>query len=115
MTTGVTWERRKHERVEKKLPVHVRLGRQVERHPAEILNIGAGGVYIKTELEVDTNDLVSIYLNIPEEPEPIYVYGTVVRVDARGYGVSFIRISEITAELIAYLIRKWQSEGAPPA
>jgi hypothetical protein len=60
-----------------------------------------------------TNDLLTIDLDVAGEKEPIYVYGTVVRNDARGAGVSFVRISEITSDLIGYLIRKWKKESAP--
>lgn len=101
-------DRRKHERVTKSLPVGVRLDRSGPRYEGELVNIGAGGVLLKTELTVVTNDLITIELNIEGEREPIAVYGTVVRSDPRGVGVSFVRISEITSDLIAYLVRKWQ-------
>jgi PilZ domain len=106
-------ERRRHARLKKTLPVHVRLDRQAERHTAAILNIGAGGVLLQTDLDMTTNDLLTIELDLAGESQPISVYGTVVRSDARGIGVAFVRISEITSELIAYLIRKWEREGAP--
>src|SRR3979409_1021211 len=106
-------ERRRHDRVAKALPVHVHRERAPESFPGEIVNIGAGGVLLRTDLKIGTNDLVSIDLDIDGESEPIYVYGTVVRNDARGLGVSFVRISEVTADLISYLIRKWQRDGAP--
>ena len=108
-------DRRQHDRVAKALPVHVHRERSPESYPGEIVNIGAGGVLLRTALPIGTNDLVSIDLDIDGEPDPIYVYGTVVRNDARGFGVSFVRISEVTADLISYLIRKWQRDGAPAA
>jgi hypothetical protein len=114
-STGTGAERREYDRVAKALPVHVRRDRAPESFPGEIVNIGAGGVLLRTELPIGTNDLVSIDLQIDGEPDPITVYGTVVRNDARGFGVSFVRISEVTADLIAYLIRKWQRDGAPAA
>ncbi len=110
---GSPIERRKHQRLRKSLPVHVRIGRDGARREAEILNIGAGGVLLRTELEPVTNDQVIIELDLAGEPKPISVYGTVVRSEARGVGISFVRISEITSELIAYLIRKWEREGTP--
>jgi hypothetical protein len=106
-STGTGAERREYDRVAKALPVHVRRDRAPESFPGEIVNIGAGGVLLRTELPID--------LQIDGEPDPITVYGTVVRNDARGFGVSFVRISEVTADLIAYLIRKWQRDGAPAA
>ena len=106
-------ERRQHSRVAKQLPVHVRVGNREARHSAEIVNIGAGGVLLRTELPMETNDLLTIELDLIGESQPISVFGTVVRSDARGIGVAFVRISEITSDLIAYLIRKWQREGAP--
>lgn len=114
-STGTGAERREHDRVVKALPVHVHRERSPESVPGEIVNIGAGGVLLRTELPIGTNDLVSIDLSIDGESDPISVYGTVVRNDARGLGVSFVRISEVTADLIAYLIRKWQRDGAPSA
>ena len=108
-------DRRQHDRVEKALPVHVHRERSPESYPGEIVNIGAGGVLLRTSMPIGTNDLVSIDLDVDGETEPIYVYGTVVRNDARGVGVSFVRISEVTADLITYLIRKWQRDGAPAA
>src|SRR4029077_8730115 len=108
-------ERRQHDRVIKALPVHVHRERAPESFPGEIVNIGAGGVLLRTQMPIGQNDLVSIDLDIDGEKEPIYVYGTVVRNDARGVGVSFVRISEVTADLISYLIRKWQRDGAPAA
>ncbi len=108
-------ERRRHDRVAKALPVHVHRERSPESFPGEIVNIGAGGVLLRTSMQIATNDLVSIDLDVDGENDPIYVYGTVVRNDARGVGVSFVRISEVTADLISYLIRKWQRDGAPAA
>ena len=114
--TGTGAERRHHDRVAKALPVHVHRERSPESFPGEIVNIGAGGACsLRTSLPIGTNDLVSIDLDIDGEKDPIYVYGTVVRNDARGFGVSFVRISEVTADLISYLIRKWQRDGAPAA
>jgi PilZ domain len=108
-------ERRKHARIHKTLPVHIRSERSKTRYPAEIVNIGGGGVLLRTDAAVDTNDLLTIELDLVGESKPISVYGTVVRNDARGVGISFVRISEITSDLIAYLIRKWEREGAHPA
>jgi hypothetical protein len=108
-------ERRSHERVAKAMPVHLRRGQGPEKFDAKIVNISAGGVLIETEMPLTTNDLLTIDLDLAVEKEPIYVYGTVVRIDARGVGVSFVRISEITADLINYLIRKAQREGPQPA
>ena len=113
MASGKTKsERRSHERVDKTMPVHVRRGQGPEKYDAKIVNISAGGVLIETEMPLSTNDLLTIDLDVAGEKEPIYVYGTVVRNDARGVGVSFVRISEITADLINYLIRK--SHGDAP-
>lgn len=108
-------ERRKHARIQKTLPVHIRREKGEERYDAEIVNIGGGGVLLRTEADVGTNDLLTIELDLIGEPKPISVFGTVVRNDARGIGISFVRISEITADLITYLIRKWEREGAHPA
>ncbi|MBV8163577.1 MAG: PilZ domain-containing protein [Candidatus Eremiobacteraeota bacterium] len=108
-------ERRKHARIQKTLPVHIRSQNSDERHAAEIVNIGGGGVLLRTDATVDTNDQLTIELDLVGESKPISVFGTVVRNDARGVGVSFVRISEITSDLIAYLIRKWEREGAHPA
>ena len=110
---GSIEDRRKHVRLRKSLPVHVRLERGGTRHEAEIVNIGAGGVLLRTELETATNDQLIIELDLAGEAKPISVYGTVVRSEARGIGVAFVRISDITSELIAYLIRKWEREGTP--
>ena len=104
-------ERRTHERVAKVMPVHVRRGQSPERYDAKIVNISAGGVLIETQMPLSTNELLTIDLDLAGEKEPIYVYGTVVRNDARGVGVSFVRISEITADLINYLIRKSQGDA----
>ncbi len=112
---GQTIERRKHARIQKILPVHIRRERTDERYPAEIVNIGGGGVLLRTNADVDTNDLLTIELDLIGEAKPISVYGTVIRNDARGIGISFVRISEITSDLIAYLVRKWEREGAHPA
>jgi hypothetical protein len=112
---GHTTERRKHPRIQKTLPVHVRREHGAERFPAEIVNIGGGGVLLRTAAAVDTNDLLTIELDLVGEAKPISVFGTVVRNDARGIGISFVRISEITSDLISYLIRKWEREGAQPA
>ncbi len=112
---GHTTERRKHARIQKTLPVHVRREHGAERFPAEIVNIGGGGVLLRTAAAVDTNDLLTIELDLVGESNPISVFGTVVRNDARGIGISFVRISELTADLISYLIRKWEREGARPA
>jgi len=106
-------DRRKHSRLGKTLPVHVRLEQSGARHSASIVNIGAGGVLLQTDLSITTNDLLTIELDLAGEKQPISVYGTVVRSDARGVGIAFVRISEITSELISYLIRKWEREGAP--
>ena len=113
--SGQANERRKHARIQKTLPVHIRAGRDDKRFPAEIVNIGGGGVLLRTDVAVDTNDLLTIELDLVGESKPISVFGTVVRNDARGVGISFVRISEITSDLIAYLIRKWEREGAHPA
>ena len=99
-------ERRVHERVVKAMPVHLHKGKDEQRFDAKIVNISAGGVLIETEMPLTQNDLLTIDLDLTGEKEPIYVYGTVVRNEARGVGVSFVRISEITADLINYLIRK---------
>lgn len=115
MNSGPPVERRKHTRLRKTLPVHVRVDQTSERHAAAIVNIGAGGVLLQTDLAMTTNDLLTIELDLAGEAQPISVYGTVVRNDARGVGVAFVRISDITSELIAYLIRKWEREGAPQA
>jgi len=105
-------ERRTHGRVDKTMPVHLRRGQGPESFDAKIVNISAGGVLIQTEMPLSTNDLLTIDLDVAGEKDPIYVYGTVVRNDARGVGVSFVRISEITADLINYLIKK--SHGDTP-
>jgi hypothetical protein len=104
-------ERRIHQRVDKAMPVHLRRGQGAEQFDAKIVNISAGGVLIETEMPLTINDLLTIDLDVKGEIEPIYVYGTVIRNEARGIGVSFVRISEITADLINYLIRRWQKEG----
>ncbi len=108
-------ERRKHARIQKTLPVHIRSEKSKQRYSGEIVNIGGGGVLLRTDATVDTNDLLTIELDLVGETKPISVYGTVVRNDVRGIGIAFVRISEITSELIAYLIRKWEREGAHPA
>jgi hypothetical protein len=108
-------ERRKHARIEKTLPVHIRSDKNDKRYPAEIVNIGGGGVLLRTDVEVGTNDQLTIELDLIGESKPITVFGTVVRNDARGVGIAFVRISEITSDLIGYLIRKWEREGAQPA
>lgn len=107
-------ERRKHARIQKVLPVHIRRESGSQRFDAEIVNIGGGGVLLRTQAAVDTNDLLTIELDLVGETKPISVFGTVVRSDARGVGISFVRISEITSDLIAYLIRRWEREGAHP-
>jgi hypothetical protein len=101
-------ERRVHHRVSNVMSVHLHKGKEAERFDARIVNISAGGVLIETEMPLTQNDLLTIDLDIAGEQDPIYVYGTVVRNEARGVGVSFVRISEITADLINYLIRKAQ-------
>lgn len=88
------------------MPVHVHKGKDEERFDAKIVNISVGGMLIETEMPLVQNDLLTIDLDLAGEQEPIYVYGTVVRNEARGIGVSFVRISEITADLINYLIKK---------
>lgn len=108
-------ERRKHARIQRTMPVHIRVEKNSQRYPAEIVNIGGGGVLLRTDLVVDTNDLLTIELDLVGEKKPISVFGTVVRNDARGVGIAFVRISEITSDLIAYLIRRWEREGAPQA
>jgi hypothetical protein len=108
-------ERRIHDRISRAMPVHLRRGQGAEKYDAKIVNISAGGVLIETDMPLTTNDLLTIDLDLRGEKEPIYVYGTVVRNDARGVGISFVRISEITADLITYLIRKWQKEGTATA
>jgi c-di-GMP-binding flagellar brake protein YcgR len=108
-------ERRKHGRIQKVLPVHIRSEKNEARHSAEIVNIGGGGVLLRTDAAVNTNDLLTIELDLVGETKPISVFGTVVRNDARGVGIAFVRISEITSDLIAYLIRKWEREGARQA
>ncbi|MBC5826562.1 MAG: PilZ domain-containing protein [Candidatus Eremiobacteraeota bacterium] len=113
MSRNAARERRKHERVETVMAVHIRVDGQTHRHPAQIVNIGAGGVLMKTSLKMEANESLAIDLDLEGEREPICVYGTVVRADPRGYGVSFVRITPITADLIAYLIRKSQREGVP--
>ena len=106
-------ERRKHARIARSLPVHVHVGTEAQSHDGRILNIGGGGVLLKTECPVGTNDQISIEIDLKDESKPISVYGVVVRNDARGMGVSFIRVSEVNSDLIAYLIRKWQREETP--
>ncbi len=112
---GQSVERRKHPRIQKTLPVHIRSEKNDQRFAAEIVNIGGGGVLLRTDAVIDTNDQLTIELDLVGETKPISVFGTVVRNDARGVGVAFVRISEITSDLIAYLIRKWEREGAHPA
>jgi hypothetical protein len=114
-TNGRPAERRKHARIQKTLPVHIRSDKSDQRYPAEIVNIGSGGVLLRTDVAVGTNDLLTIELDLVGESKPISVFGTVVRNDARGVGIAFVRISEITSDLIGYLIRKWEREGAQPA
>lgn len=114
-SNGQPTERRKHARIQKTLPVHIRSDKSDKRYPGEIVNIGGGGVLLRTGAEVNTNDLLTIELDLVGETKPISVFGTVVRNDARGVGISFVRISEITSDLIGYLIRKWEREGARPA
>ena len=99
-------ERRAHDRVVRTMPVHVHKAQDEKRFDAKIVNISAGGMLIETDMPLSQNDLLTIDLDLAGEKEPIYVYGTVIRNDARGAGVSFVRISEITADLINYLIRK---------
>jgi hypothetical protein len=111
---GPRAERRKHPRIAKVLPVHVRRERDGRRYDGEIVNIGGGGVLLRIDAAMSTNDLLTIELDLVGENKPISVFGTVVRNDARGIGVSFVRISEITSDLIQYLIRKWEREGAHP-
>jgi len=99
-------ERRAHERVARSMPVHLHKGQEEKRFDAKIVNISAGGMLIETDMPLAQNDLLTIDLDLDGEKDPIYVYGTVIRNDARGAGVSFVRISEITSDLINYLIRK---------
>jgi len=99
-------ERRAHERVARAMAVHLHKGQDDKRFDAKIVNISAGGMLIETEMPLTQNDLLTIDLDLVGEKEPIYVYGTVIRNEARGAGVSFVRVSEITADLINYLIRK---------
>ena len=99
-------ERRAHDRVARTMPVHLHRGPESERFDAKIVNISAGGMLIETDMPLSQNDLLTIDLDLAGEKEPIYVYGTVIRNDARGAGVSFVRVSEITTDLINYLIRK---------
>ena len=57
--TGTGAERREHDRVAKALPVQVHRDRSPDSFPGEIINIGAGGVLLRTDLAIGTNDLVS--------------------------------------------------------
>jgi c-di-GMP-binding flagellar brake protein YcgR len=113
--SGQPVERRKHARIQKILPVHIRSEKNDQRYQAEIVNIGGGGVLLRTDAAVNTNDQLTIELDLVGESKPISVFGTVVRNDARGVGIAFVRISEITSDLIGYLIWKWEREGAHPA
>ena len=108
-------ERRAHDRVAQSMPVHLHKGQEDKRFDAKIVNISAGGMLIETEMPLAQNDLLTIDLDLAGENEPIYVYGTVIRKDARGTGVSFVRVSEITSDLINYLIRKGQGDSTQTA
>ncbi|GAC1459753.1 MAG: hypothetical protein PVSMB8_15220 [Vulcanimicrobiaceae bacterium] len=91
--------------------MHIRPEAAAESHLGEIVNIGSGGVLLRTGLELGTDDVITIELDIPGEPAPIAVFGTVVRSGDDGVGVSFVRMSDINRDLISYLVRKWQREA----
>jgi hypothetical protein len=88
------------------LPVHVHVGSEKHRHDGRILNIGGGGVLLRTDHTLETNDQVSLDFDLKGEKKPITLPGVVIRNDARGLGVAFVRVSDVTAELIAYLVKR---------
>ena len=105
-------ERRKHVRLNKHLPILVCVQKTGREYNGHVVNISAGGVLVRADVPVETADLVTIVLTIAGEPQTVTVYGTVVRNDGDGVGLAFVQISATSADLIGYLIRKWQRQGA---
>ncbi len=105
-------ERRKHVRLNKHLPVRVGVQKTSLEYEGHVVNISAGGVLVRADVPIEPGELVIIMLTIAGEPQTVAVYGTVVRNDGDGVGLAFVQVSATSADLIAYLIRKWQREGA---
>lgn len=88
-------EKRRHERINVKLPVILRYdGRLI---PATMLNISCGGVFIRAEdSSILSNSNVEITFDIDDQNKDISMRGNVTRVDSKeetsDFGVEFVNL-----------------------
>jgi uncharacterized protein (TIGR02266 family) len=103
-------QRRKHLRVNTKLPVRFSSGEEFKKLYIE--NLSGGGVYIASDKALPSGSIVHIELTLDEEQQTIKVEGKVTWSNPKpqsklpaGMGVQFINMDRKTEALIRKLVR----------
>ena len=98
-------EKRKYPRIEAKIKVVFPTLEDLQTEYAR--NISAGGIFLKTSRQLDSNAEINLVLHLPKSEKEVQILGRVVRVismthpkdpDAQLYGVG-IRFSKIDPEV----------------
>jgi uncharacterized protein (TIGR02266 family) len=72
-------EKRRHKRIPLELPVVIRSGGRLI--PATVINLSTGGMYLKTDTNIEKNSAVEVTFDLDEENRDISLSGVVARVD----------------------------------
>ena len=101
---GKTKKIRKHPRKECLITVHyASKGRAYQNF---IQDISTEGVFIETRESFAVGDKLLLTISYSNEQRPFKIEGEVARVDPRGVGIKFKKVSQVQEELINLVVEK---------
>ncbi len=110
-------EKRKYLRVPLSVSVSYRVNHQTreEAYHVESVNIGEGGIFVKTDLPLGIGTDVELEFSLPNAPEPIRVCGKVVwsggletpgKGEVSGKGIRFTECKEHFRKLLTEYVQQ---------
>jgi uncharacterized protein (TIGR02266 family) len=116
---GALLERRRHTRLDSRLPVKVMFPEK--KIESSTTDLSAGGMFVGTEYPALIGEWVKVILDLPGQPEPLRAIAQVVRVvdlplegPEEGFGLSFVMMIPDGDEILReYMLERVEGKHAP--
>jgi hypothetical protein len=103
-------DRREHLRIPVRLYLSFSGGKV--RGEGTVLDLSMGGCIIKSETQVQTNDIFYLRLSLDDTESPLEVAGMVHSVSVRGIAFKFLRAAQENKRLLAFVQAQTQDQPA---
>jgi Tfp pilus assembly protein PilZ len=116
---GALLERRRHTRLDSRLPVKIMFPEK--KIESSTTDLSAGGMFVGTEYPALIGEWVKVILDLPGQPEPLRAIAQVVRVvdlplegPEEGFGLSFVMMIPDGDEILReYMLERVEGKHAP--